>query len=240
LWPVGLVREITVSMASGPDLTASPGPGAAEALPRLRRRALLLGLPLAGGAGLVVHVVADLSLPLAILALAGAGAGAWILVAGRLPPVPRRMLGRRVRIGAGAGLLGTVAYDLTRYGVVALWSLSFQPFHVFTVFGELFVGPDHAATVLVLVGLAYHLANGTFFGVAYALVVRRPSWWSGALWGIGLELVMATLYPSWLRIQALGEFLEVSAAGHLVYGAVLGALAHRWLRADPNERAAEP
>jgi hypothetical protein len=227
-------------MVAGPDLSAAPPPGAPEVLPRLRRRALLVGLPLAGGAGLVVHVVADLSLPLAIGALAGAGAGAWILVARRLPPATRRMLARRARVGAGAGLLGTVAYDLTRYGLVALWSLSFQPFHVFTVFGELFVGPDHAAGVLVLVGLAYHLANGTFFGVAYTLAVRRPSWWSGALWGIGLELIMATLYPSWLRIQALGEFLEVSAAGHLVYGAVLGAVAHRWLRAAPTERAAEP
>jgi hypothetical protein len=234
------VREITASMAAGPDLSVPRPPGVAGDLPRLRRRALLVGLPVAGGAGLVVHVVADVSLPAAIAVLASAGAGMWVLVARRLPPTTRRMLARRTRVGAGAGLLGTVAYDLTRYGLVAVWSLSFQPFHVFSVFGELFVGPDHAAAVLVLVGLAYHLANGTFFGVAYALVVRRPSWWTGALWGIGLELAMATLYPSWLRIQALGEFLEVSAAGHLVYGAVLGSVVHRRLRADAPGRATEP
>jgi len=73
--------------------------------------------------------------------------------------------------------------------------------------------------------MAYHVCNGTFFGVAYTLVFRRPTWWTGALWGIGLELCMATLYPSWLRIVMLREFLEVSAIGHVVYGSVLGLVA---------------
>jgi hypothetical protein len=91
------------------------------------------------------------------------------------------------------------------------------------------VGPGHSPSGTFLVGALYHLSNGTFFGVAYTLVVRRPSWWSGALWGIALELTMALLYPSWLRIQMLGEFLEVSALGHVVYGSVLGTVAARRL-----------
>jgi hypothetical protein len=41
---------------------------------------------------------------------------------------------------------------------------------------------------------------------------------------------MALLYPSWLRIIALGEFLEVSAIGHVVYGTVLGLSVGRLLR----------
>ena len=86
-------------------------------------------------------------------------------------------------------------------------------------------------------GAGYHLSNGTFFGLAYTLVFKRPWWWTGALWGVGLELVMATLYPNLLRLQMLGEFLQVSAIGHLVYGSTLGALAARGVRlfVDPEQ-----
>jgi len=153
-------------------------------LPRLRLRLLLVGLPLAGGAGLVLHILAGVSLPLGIAGLTVLAATIWLVVLVRLRPVPRRLVYRRVGVGAVAGLVGSVAYDLARYGVVALFSMSFQPFHVFAVFGELFVGPVHPAATLFLVGLLYHLCNGTFFGVAYTLVVHRPMWWSGALWGI--------------------------------------------------------
>jgi hypothetical protein len=71
-------------------------------------------------------------------------------------------------------------------------------------------------------------------------VFRRPSWWTGALWGIALELCMATLYPSWLRIQMLSEFLEVSAVGHVVYGSVLGLVAARGVAALERGRSGAP
>jgi hypothetical protein len=49
---------------------------------------------------------------------------------------------------------------------------------------------------------------------------------------------MATLYPSWLRIQQFGEFLQVSALGHVVYGSVLGLVAAagvaRFASSDPR------
>jgi len=198
---------------------------ARDRLPALRRMVLLIGLPLAGGAGLVVHILADVSMPLAIVALAALGATVWLGVLSTASPLGRRLVYRRVGIGAIAGLVGTFAYDAARYGTVALFSFSFKPFHVLTVFGELFVGPRHPAATIFLVGLLYHLSNGTFFGVAYTLVFRRPRWWTGALWGIVLELCMATLYPSWLRMQQVGEFLQVSAIGHVVYGSVLGIVA---------------
>jgi hypothetical protein len=69
--------------------------------------------------------------------------------------------------------------------------------------------------------------NGVGLGVAYALVVKRPGPISGVLWGLGLELVMALLYPSWLRIRALEEFLTISIFGHVVYGFTLGMLGRR-------------
>jgi len=198
---------------------------ASASLPALRRRVLLIGLPMAGGAGLVMHLLAGISLLLAIAFLAALGLAVWVWVLSRLRPDARAALWQRARIGVVAGLVGTAAYDLARYGTVALFSMSFQPFHVLNLFGEAFLGPGHSASATFAVGLVYHVSNGTFFGLAYTLVFRRPSWWTGALWGIALELCMATLYTSWLRIQMLREFLEVSAIGHVVYGSVLGLVA---------------
>lgn len=193
--------------------------------PRLRWRLLLMCLPFAGGAGLVVHILAGISLPLAIGVLALLAATAWVGLLGRLPAGTRRLLRVRALIGAGAGVVSTIAYDLARYGIVAVFSMSFKPFHVWTVFGEAFIGRGHTVAALTVVGAVYHLSNGTFFGIAYTLAFRQPRWWTGMLWGVGLELCMATLYPRWLRLQALGEFLQVSAVGHLVYGTTLGLLA---------------
>ena len=198
---------------------------ASASLPSLRRRVLLVGLPMAGGAGLVMHILAGISLLLAIAFLAALGLAVWAWVLSRLDPGARAALWQRARIGVVAGLVATAAYDLARYGTVALFSMSFRPFHVLNLFGEAFLGPGHSASATFVVGLAYHVGNGTFFGLAYTLMFRRPSWWTGALWGIALELCMATLYPSWLRIQMLREFLEVSAIGHVVYGSVLGLVA---------------
>lgn len=201
-----------------------------EDLPPGRVRLLLIGLPFAGGAGLAVYILSGVSLPLAILALALGGGGLWLLVLRRTRAPVRRVLRARAGVGLLAGAIATVAYDCARYGLVALFHMSFQPFHVFTLFGELFIGRGHATAVTTAVGVAYHLSNGTFFGVAYALLFRRPTWWTGTLWGVGLELGMALLYPQWLRIQVMHEFLEVSAFGHVIYGTVLGLVTAAGLR----------
>jgi hypothetical protein len=210
----------------------APRPRAAV---RDRRALLLLALPLAGGAGLAVHLLADVDLRLAVAALAGFGAAIWLVLVPRLPAARRATIRRRVAVGAGCGLLATGAYDAARYGLVALAQFSFEPFHVFALFGELFLGPGASPASRFAVGTLYHLLNGTGFGIAYLLAVRRPRVITGLVWGVLLELAMATLYPPWLRMQQLGEFLQVSAAGHLVYGSVLGGLAGRWLAvgADP-------
>ena len=199
-------------------------------LPQLRRRVLLIGLPLAGGAALVLHILADISLPLGMLGLAVIGSAVAAFVLSRMTVAQRSAVYRRARIGAAAGLIGTVAYDLARYGTVALFQMSFKPFHVISIFGELFIGSGHSEAATFAAGFVYHLSNGTFFGLAYTLVFRRPQWWTGALWGIGLELSMATLYPRWLAVQQLNEFLEVSALGHVVYGATLGLVASAGVR----------
>jgi hypothetical protein len=204
---------------------------------RRKHRVLLAALPLASGAGLVVYVLAGLSLPVAVATLAGLGSAVWGALLPRLRPQLRGDVRRRVAVGAVAGLVGTLGYDAARYGTVALSQFSFRPFHVFEVFGELFLGPAADQVTALAVGSLYHLTNGTCFGIAYLLVFRRPRPLTGMVWGAALELCMATLYPSWLRIQQWGEFLQVSATGHLVYGAVLGAVGARLLAASSQEPA---
>lgn len=204
--------------------------GRGAASPLSQQRMLLLCLPLAGGAGLVIYVVAGVSLPAAAGTLALIGAVAWLVALRSVPPAARTELRDRARRGARAGVLGTAAYDATRFGFVALASLSFHPFHVLPIFGRLFLGLDAPPLAAYAVGILYHVTNGIGFAVAYALVVRRGGIWSGIACGIALELCMALLYPSWLRIIALQEFLAVSAVGHLVFGAVVGTTIARGRR----------
>ena len=64
---------------------------------------------------------------------------------------------------------------------------------------------------------------------------------AGIAWGLFLEALQLTFYPGWLQLRSIGEFVQVSVFGHLIYGAVLGALTRRWLQADtpadaPTER----
>ena len=240
---LGAIAEDLGRMGPGSDRirrVQTGGVAGDGGLPALRRRIVLVGLPFAGGSGLALHILADVSLPLAIAALVLLGVAVWGWMMLHSGVTVRRTIAHRVRVGAGAGFVATLGYDASRYGTVALFSFSFKPFHVFRLFGELWVGPHHGAGLLLLVGLAYHLCNGTFFGVAYVLAFRRPHWSTGALWGIGLELCMATLYPSWLRIQQMGEFLQVSAIGHVVYGSLLGSLAGAVLVRGSGRTTTEP
>lgn len=80
------------------------------------------------------------------------------------------------------------------------------------------------------------VCNGVGFGVAYVILFRRPGPLTGMVWGVCLELCMAFLYPSWLRITQLNEFLGVSAFGHVIYGAVLGVVARQMLKERQRTR----
>jgi hypothetical protein len=189
-------------------------------------RVWLAALPAAGPVGLVVYILAGISLPLAAFFIAVIGATGWALIASRSKPAAHE-LARRAADGAIAGAIATVAYDAARYGLVSLVQMSFSPFHVWQLFGQLFLGEDANPTAAYVVGVAYHLGNGIGLGAAYRLVVSRPTVVNGIVWAMALEFTMALLYPSWLRMTALGEFLEVSVLGHAVYGIVLARLCQR-------------
>lgn len=183
----------------------------------------------ATGGALIVHITARVSLAFAAGALLVLSVTVFTLVLRRLDPVRRREVVRRLQVGAAAGLVATIAYDLARFGVVALFDLSFQPFHVFELFGQGLLGSDVTGSPAFVTGALFHFVNGTGFGIAFALLVRKPTIVKGIVWAMFLEAAMVAFYPSWLQLQALGEFLEISVLAHAVYGTTLGALCRRRL-----------
>jgi len=204
-----------------------------------RRLAFVLALAaVATGTALVVHVLLDVSLLLATVALVVGTVAMAAVVWSRLDETGRAYVRRRVWVGFVAGLVATAAYDLGRFVLVAALSLSFKPFDVFRLFGQLLVGADAPTAAVYSAGWAFHIVNGLGFSIAYTLVVRRPKVWSAVVWAFVLEACMALLYPSWLRIQALSEFYEVSVLGHALFGLGLGLTAKRMLR-DPDPGRSE-
>lgn len=180
----------------------------------------MAALPTAGPVGLAIYIIAGRSMPLAVMCVALVGATGWLLVARRSPAAASE-LGRLARQGAAAGALATAAYDAARFGLIAVVQMSLSPFYVWQLFGRLFIGDDASGASAYLAGALFHLGNGMGLGAAYRLLVSRPTVLSGVVWAFALELAMALLYPRWLRMDALGEFLQVSVLGHAVYGVVL-------------------
>jgi hypothetical protein len=190
-----------------------------------RWSALVLALPLAGGAALVVHIVSDRSLAAALVLAVLLGLLGLLLAARRLPPAARADARQRARIGVLAGLAGLAAYDLSRVLLVVSTGLESKPFKALPHFGRGLLGSDVSDTSAWIAGAGYHVANGVGFAVAYCLAVRRPSWRTGIAWALLLEAVMIVFYPSWLQIEALKEFVTMSLFGHIAYGGTLGGVA---------------
>ena len=187
-----------------------------------RRWWLLAVLPLATGAALVVHILANVSLGLSLIGAAVIVVPLAALSWRRLTPEGRSALLQRTVIGLLTGLLATLCYDGSRWFVVTVFHDTFWPFDVFPVFGYAIAGSDISRNTAAIIGTVYHYGNGVLFAVAYAILLGPRGWWAGILWALGLETLMLSLYPGWLHPKAFSEFVSVSFIGHIVYGAVLG------------------
>jgi hypothetical protein len=213
---------------------------------RLRPEWLVAAVFLASGAALLVYILAGLSLRWTFVAL-GLGAAAVVaLVLRRVSASRRRWLLRRIGVGAVAGLLATLAYDAVRLALVEYAGLKLRPFEAWRLFGLALAETENTSTLVFVLGVAFHLCNGTAFGIAYTVAFGRKGVWAAIVWALVLETVMVSVYPGWLGLKALDEFLTVSITGHLAYGAVLGWLAKallentRWGEDDRSAAAAEP
>ncbi|WP_155375238.1 DUF6789 family protein [Catellatospora vulcania] len=201
---------------------------------------------LASGAALLVYILSGVSLRWTFLALGLAAAAVATVVIRRLPDERRAKVLRRMAVGAVAGFAATLAYDAARIALVEFAGLQLRPFEAWRLFGLALAETDQDATWVFWLGVAFHLCNGTAFGVAYTVAFGRRGIWAAIVWALVLETFMVSVYPGWLGLKALDEFLSVSITGHLVYGVVLGWLSNRllgssrWGEDDRDTGADEP
>lgn len=185
----------------------------------------------AGFSGLAVLMEILTPVPLAIAEVTALGVAlvGLVIVLRRSSREVVIELGRTFRAGLLAGAVATVVYDATRTGLSLLDPSPYDPFEAVRQFGRAFLAADADPTSVFVAGLAIHLLNGASFGVIYAMFAQgwlhsaRTALISGMAWGLALEAIQSILYPGWLGITSvIGEFMVISGAGHLVYGATLG------------------
>jgi hypothetical protein len=187
---------------------------------------------LASGAALVVYIVSGISLRWTFLGLGLVAAAVVVLALRRMAPHRRAFVRRRIAVGAVAGLAATLAYDAVRFGLVEFAGLQVRPFEAWRLFGLALTDTNLPPAAVFAAGTAFHLCNGVAFGIAYTLAFGQRGPIAGIIWALVLETFMVSLYPGWLGLKALDEFVTVSVAGHLAYGAVLGSLARSLLRSS--------
>jgi hypothetical protein len=181
------------------------------------------------GAALVVHILLDVPLWLSVVTTVGLAATVLVLAARRHPA--DHAGGRQViGIGVLSATVALVAYDTTRLIVVEVFDHQVRPFDALPHFGAGLIGSSTPETAQWVAGALFHITNAVTFGIAYTVLAgqqptRRRGVTAGVLFGLGLEAMMLGFYPAWLQIPNLREFISMSLAGHIAYGATLGLLA---------------
>jgi hypothetical protein len=186
---------------------------------------------LSSGAALLAYVIFRLSMGLSLICAFAIVVGlvVWQLYA--IDSARRVAFVRLLGKGAVIGLLATIAYDAVRLLIVGLFAMPINPFKAFPYFGYAIGGELIAPTSAIAIGTLYHFTNGIFFSVSYSLLLGSRRWFYGVLWAVGLEILMVAIYPTWLNLDAvMNEFMEVSLAGHLAYGAVLGMMSRSMIK----------
>ena len=190
----------------------------------------MAALFLASGAALLVYILSGISLRWTFAGLGVTATAVGVVAVRRMVPPRRARFTRRVAVGAIAGFVATLAYDAVRYGLVELAGMTLKPFEAWRLFGVALTDAGQSPAVVFVAGTAFHLCNGIAFGIAYTVAFGQRGPLTGIVWALVLETFMVSVYPGWLGLQALDEFLHVTIAGHIAYGAVLGWLARSLLR----------
>lgn len=156
-------------------------------------------------------------------------------------------LWRGVLIGVAAGLMAAIVYDLfrlpfifARAWAIDSWVPQMDLFKVFPRFGAMVLGEpleqSAYSAAAHLIGWAYHFSNGATFGVMYMAMIgegTRRHWGWAVLMAVGLELAMLfTPYTQVFAIRLTANFVLVTLAAHLIFGAAMGIgvarLSRRW------------
>jgi hypothetical protein len=200
-----------------------------------RQTYIMAALFTGSGAALLIYILSGISL-LATFLVTALGAAVIGALIWRRSSAPRQgELKMLCKVGLISGVLATIAYDVSRYLLVTLTPMTVWPFEAFMVFGQAFVGnAEVRGTGIFLIGTVYHVINGLGFAVAYTFAFGRKGVWAGLTWAMVLEVVMLSVYPGWLNIHQIGQFVGMSFFGHVFYGIVLGYAAQKLIaRHDP-------
>lgn len=146
----------------------------------------------------------------------------------------RKVLSHRMLIGAVSGLIATVGLEVVRiFGFKMGWMPGDMPKLLGVLLTNRFMeGPSAWSNIL---GYAYHYLNGVSFGIIFVVLFgRKPSWW-----GLVYALLIGTGFLLSPAVKAMGVglmgtglpgMIEIVYGAHVVFGLILGYLAHRWLQ----------
>jgi hypothetical protein len=148
-------------------------------------------------------------------------------------------IGRSILWGGFAGAIATIGLEIVR---MAGYKMGYMPGNLPRLMGVLLLdrfalGPSLASD---LAGWAYHFWNGASFGIIYALILGTSRRWVGVLYGgfLGLGFlvspVVLSLGVGYFGLQFSIGFPITVLAAHAAFGLMLGALAHRFLSAEPG------
>ncbi len=174
-----------------------------------------------------VFIIARVSMAGAAAALVVLTGAAWSWVWRSAPTAVRAGVARRARAGAVGGAAGLVAYNLSRWLLVKIFRLELDPFLTIKLFGRLLLGAGRPAWQTLPAGIAFHVVNGIGLAVAFVVLFGPRGRLAGMAWAVLLEVVMVALYPRWLDIRKIDEFVTVTFGAHLAYGVVLADVARR-------------
>lgn len=137
-----------------------------------------------------------------------------------------RGLADAVAIGAVGGFLATVAYDIVRIPFVMSGIRVYVPN---STYGLWILNAEYSTRLTETVGWFYHFANGTAFGIMYALFMRGRHWIFAVVWACLLETI-AIVSPYAIVYQLAGKpwIIAIAYFGHVAYGLPLGFMVQRW------------
>ncbi len=194
-------------------------------------------LAMFSGAALLLNIILNINLGIGLVVITAGVGAAFLFTLRRAGTSGRRTIARTLMFGAVSGVVGTLAYDTARTLLAMVDGSSYQPFEAIIRFGQLLLGTGARDGGVVLAGALFHVLNGASFGVAFAFAFARGGDVSlrrivllGMAWGMFLEVFQILLYPQWLGIKYVREFVTISALGHLAYGGTMGPLVRALLR----------
>jgi hypothetical protein len=165
-----------------------------------------------------LYGIAPMHLVFLLAALPSMAALLVVGASGRVNP----QLRQRIRVGAIAGAVGTLGYDLARVPFALLGQRVFAPIDSY---GLLIADASASSGLTAALGWLYHLSNGVTFGIAYAAVAARRGWGWGVAWGLLLETVaIASPFADRYGLAGQAGPITVAYLGHIFYGLPLGWL----------------